>query len=68
MTVYIHTPPPDSKYYIVYNNDEVLIYYGELTPTSGHLGYARDNIETFDDKQTWIDRLDALNVTHQESV
>lgn len=68
MTEYIHTPPPSEKYFIVYDNSQTIKHYGTLNESSTHLGYALDNIELFTDKQLWINRLDELNIYHEESI
>ncbi len=65
MTEYIHHHT-NSKYFIVFDDGELNINYGELAPESNHLAYVRDNIETYDDKQEWIDRLAILNITYEE--
>lgn len=66
MSEYIHTPPPPSKFFIVYDTDESVVHYGELTETENHLGYDRENIETYDVKQEWIDRLAELGITYED--
>ena len=66
MSDYIHTPPPSSKFFIVYDDDQSIVHYGELTEAINNLGYNRDNIETYDVKQEWIDRLAELDVIYEE--
>lgn len=68
ITEYIHIPPPDKRYFIVYLPDKSEITYGELTNTSCALGYNYDNRELFEDKALWIARLLELGIEYIEGV
>ncbi len=62
---YIQTPPPNERWYIVYQSDmSVVPRYGELTNAECDLGYNYDTSELFVDKEIWIARLLELGIEY----
>ena len=54
------------RYYIVYNNDKVILYYDELIEDQ-FLATGLDNTFITEDKQEWIDKLkNDFNVDYTE--
>ena len=54
------------RYYIVYNNDKVIVYYDELTEDQ-FLATGLDNTFITEDKQEFIDKLkNDFNVDYTE--
>ena len=57
--------PPVDTYFIVMNNDESVIRYG-MCPAGQVMQSGLPVLETFTDKQGWIDRLLELGITPKE--
>ena len=58
----IHQTVSEDTWYIVYLQDETIIYYG-FCPTGTRLDSGMPVVEEFDNEADWLERLKELGIT-----